>query len=86
MRCQLPAEAELDALVPLAVAQHPVGDAAVDEQPDAVLLEDARAVRVCSISARVRLSTTTESMPASGSRWESISPAGPPPTMPTVVG
>ena len=27
----------------VALAQHPVGDPGVDEQPDAVLLEDARA-------------------------------------------
>src|SRR5688572_5215406 len=40
---------------------------------------------VSSISRRLRLSTTTESMPDVASRCDSIRPAGPPPTMPTVV-
>src|SRR6478609_10473044 len=40
---------------------------------------------VCSISVRLRSSTTTDSTPARASRWDSIRPAGPPPTMPTGV-
>ena len=35
------AEAQLDPVVLVAVAQHPVGDPGVDEQPDAVALQDA---------------------------------------------
>ena len=40
---------------------------------------------VSSISRRERSSTTTDSMPAIANRWLSIRPAGPPPTMATVV-
>ena len=42
MRCRSPPNAQLDALVLVALAQHPVRDAAVHQQPDAVALEDAR--------------------------------------------
>ena len=40
---------------------------------------------VCSIWCRVRLSTFTASMPARWSRCDSIRPAGPAPTIPTLV-
>lgn len=40
---------------------------------------------VPSTSSRVRVSSTTESMPFKCRRWDSINPAGPPPTIPTCV-
>src|SRR6185369_11606026 len=40
---------------------------------------------VASISARLRMSSTTDSIPRRFSRWASSSPAGPAPTMPTWV-
>ena len=66
------------------VAQHPVGDPGVDQQPDAVLFEDAGPVGLLDLAPGPE-STTTDSMPRDASRWLSIRPAGPPPTMATVV-
>jgi hypothetical protein len=37
------AERQVDALVFVALAQHPIGNAGLDEQPDAVALQDAGA-------------------------------------------
>src|SRR5215210_2006700 len=50
-----------------------------------VLCSRMPARMVSSMSARGRLSSTTDSMPDRCSRCESMSPAGPAPTMPTCV-
>ncbi|HEX9547667.1 MAG TPA: hypothetical protein VF942_10035 [Acidimicrobiales bacterium] len=78
-------EPQGDALMRVAVTVNAVGDARVGQQPYAVRLEDAGPI-VCSIYRRLRLSMTTEPIPLIASRCDSIRPAGPPPTMPTVVG
>ena len=45
------AKSEVDAWVFVALAQHPVGHAGVDQQPDAVALKDARPVGVLDLVA-----------------------------------
>ena len=48
-------------------------------------IEPRRAPTVSEISLWLRISITVDSIPCLASRWESISPAGPPPTTATWV-
>jgi len=80
----LSTEPQVDAPVLVAVGEDAVGNPGLDEQPDAVVLENPCAVGVLD-RLDGGLSNTTVSMPARWSRWLSISPAGPPPTIATCV-
>src|SRR6478752_3503879 len=80
----LPTEPQVDAPVLVAVGEDAVG------HPDSTSSRTLSCSRiparwVFSIVSTVRLSNTTVSMPARWSRWLSMSPAGPPPTIATCV-
>ena len=51
MRWLTPPKREVDALVLVTVGEHPVGDAGIEEQADAVAFEDAGAVRLFDLGA-----------------------------------
>ena len=80
-----PPKAQLDALVLVPLAEHPVRDAAVDQQPDAVALEDARAVGLLDLATAADVDRDRVDARCSASRWEIIRPAGPAPTTATCV-
>jgi len=78
------AEAQADAAVHRALAHHAVANARGRQEIHRPCSRTA-ARTVASMSARLRHSRTTESMPSAARRCESSRPAGPAPTMPTWV-
>ena len=79
-----PAEAQLDAVVDQALALQPLADARLASRSTVPCSSTPARTRRSTYS-RLRLSSTTESMPRRWSRWDSSSPAGPAPMIPTWV-
>ena len=79
----LAVELQLDAMVDDALARQPFAGADLRQDVDGALLQDTRARSRCSQYSRLRLSSTTDSIPRHLSSCASVNPAGPAPTIPT---
>ena len=78
-------KAQFDAVVLVPVGVHPVADAGIDDRLYHAVLEDAGPVRCLDLLSRSGVDGHVACIRLWASRWESIRPAGPAPTIPTRV-